>query len=249
MTAGVVFAKGGSIGVPNKMLQEICGKPMVEWVIRAVIESGCDEYFLSTEDPEIMAVGSFYGLTEVWRPPELARPETQPWEYWNDFIERFTSGDVILIAQGASPLMRAADYFYATGRFACMQKEEDPPGAMIPIAETIPLAWQGHVDHMGVVDWKSPGVALRRQDQGGTTFRRCGSGWVGERDYLLANKLGHGDRTAAWFCEKEHSLDVDDSVDLELARILMKRRLESEAKSTRRPHNGLRSDFRCDLAD
>lgn len=53
----VITARGGSIRVPRKNIRPFHGKPIIEYTIKAALESGCfDLVMVSTEDPEIAEI-------------------------------------------------------------------------------------------------------------------------------------------------------------------------------------------------
>ena len=69
----IIPARGGSRGLPRKNLLPLAGIPLVARAILAARRCpyiGC--CLLSTEDPEIRAIGLDYGVTIVERPAELA---------------------------------------------------------------------------------------------------------------------------------------------------------------------------------
>ena len=68
-----VPARGGSKRVPRKNLQPLGGVPLLAHTLRAVAGAGLDApVFVSTEDAEIAALATEYGVRVVDRPPDLA---------------------------------------------------------------------------------------------------------------------------------------------------------------------------------
>lgn len=58
----VVPARGGSKRIPRKNAKNFCGRPVLEYPIRAAIESRLfSEVMVSTEDPEIAELGVKFG--------------------------------------------------------------------------------------------------------------------------------------------------------------------------------------------
>jgi CMP-N,N'-diacetyllegionaminic acid synthase len=74
----VVPARGGSKGLPRKNARHLAGLPLLGWTAQAVRAAGLDEAIclLSTDDPEIAAIGRSVGLDAPFlRPAELATDE------------------------------------------------------------------------------------------------------------------------------------------------------------------------------
>ena len=71
---GVITARGGSKRIPRKNIQELAGKPLIAWSIEEALKSKTiDKVFLSTEDPEIKAIGIEYGIEIIDRPVSLSQ--------------------------------------------------------------------------------------------------------------------------------------------------------------------------------
>ena len=53
----IITARGGSKRIPRKNIKEFCGKPIIEYSIRAAIDSGIfQEVMVSTDDDEIAEI-------------------------------------------------------------------------------------------------------------------------------------------------------------------------------------------------
>ena len=70
---GVILARAGSKGVPNKHLILLNGRPLISYTIDfALKEKTIDAVILSTDGEKIAAVGSKLGVPILMRPPEYA---------------------------------------------------------------------------------------------------------------------------------------------------------------------------------
>ena len=75
---GIIPARGGSKGIPRKNVKLFLGKPLLAWTVEAAKASGAlGRLILSTEDPEIAAIGKKFGAEVPFlRPVELAKDES-----------------------------------------------------------------------------------------------------------------------------------------------------------------------------
>jgi hypothetical protein len=74
--AALLLGRKGSTGLPGKNLREVLGRPLVAYPLLAAQASvHVDRIFVSTDDPEIAAIGVAHGAEIIDRPPELCTPE------------------------------------------------------------------------------------------------------------------------------------------------------------------------------
>src|SRR5919106_1476102 len=74
---GIITARGGSKGIPNKNLKPLGGRPLIDYTIDAANDTPLDRLILSTEDQRIADAARALGCeVPFMRPAELARDET-----------------------------------------------------------------------------------------------------------------------------------------------------------------------------
>jgi CMP-N-acetylneuraminic acid synthetase len=71
----VVLARGGSTRLPRKNLAVLGGKTLVEHAVLAAKDDGCDRIVVSSDDPEIGAVGAACGADWIRRPDAISGPD------------------------------------------------------------------------------------------------------------------------------------------------------------------------------
>ena len=49
----VIPARGGSKGLPGKNIRSLCGRPLIDYTIKAALESNVDEVWVSTDCSDI----------------------------------------------------------------------------------------------------------------------------------------------------------------------------------------------------
>ena len=68
----LLLGRKGSSGFPGKNLYPVLGRPLVAYpLIAARASRHVDPIYVSTDSPEIMAIGREYGAEVIVRPPEL----------------------------------------------------------------------------------------------------------------------------------------------------------------------------------
>jgi CMP-N-acetylneuraminic acid synthetase len=72
-TVGIIPARGGSKGIPNKNLRLLCGKPLIAHTISSALDSNLDRVLVFTDSEEIQEVSISYGAeAPILRPAETA---------------------------------------------------------------------------------------------------------------------------------------------------------------------------------
>ena len=113
VTIGAIFARGGSKGIPNKNLQRINGKSLVEISINDLkISNICKEIYLCSDDKSILEVGSSQSINIFLRNKSNCMDNSSEIDAWKEFCEYLISNskakifDKILIAPTTSPLRK-----------------------------------------------------------------------------------------------------------------------------------------------
>jgi 3-deoxy-manno-octulosonate cytidylyltransferase (CMP-KDO synthetase) len=98
---GVIPARLASMRLPRKVLREIAGKPMVEWVWRAALGSGqMDEVVVATDSNEVEEACRQRGIPVAMTSPECASGSDRVYE-----VSRQIEAEIYVNIQGDEPLL------------------------------------------------------------------------------------------------------------------------------------------------
>jgi 3-deoxy-manno-octulosonate cytidylyltransferase (CMP-KDO synthetase) len=104
--AGVIPARLGSTRLPRKVLREIAGRPMVEWVWRAAVASGrMDPVLVATDSDEVAAMCRERGIPFAMTSPACATGSDRVRE-----VALQVDADIYVNIQGDEPTL-TADFF------------------------------------------------------------------------------------------------------------------------------------------
>ena len=113
---GVIPARGGSKGIPNKNIVDLCGKPLISYTIEAARKSKyLTDVIVSTDSEEIAAVAkSVGGNVPFLRPKNLAAdatPSAPVVAHAIEFMERINQYkyDAVMLLQPTTPLRATID--------------------------------------------------------------------------------------------------------------------------------------------
>lgn len=101
--AGVIPARLGSTRLSRKVLREIAGRPMVEWVWRAAHSSGCmDPVLVATDSEEVASICRDREVPVVMTSSECASGSDRVRE-----VARQVEADIFVNIQGDEPTLTA----------------------------------------------------------------------------------------------------------------------------------------------
>lgn len=223
----LVPARGGSKGIPRKNLAPLGDRPLIGWTIGAALDASCfARVVVSTDDPEIGRVAQDCGAEVPFlRPSEFASDTAAAIEVVTHALGHFSAAgedfDAVAYLQPTSPFRTAPQL--ASAR---QQYEEAGPDTLVSVLALPHNFSPGSLmegDDGGRALWlQSPhGQTMRRQDKG-TLYARNGPAIliVSARDVIEGSRL-YGERVLGFQMDRLSSLDIDDPLDLAMARCLI----------------------------
>jgi CMP-N,N'-diacetyllegionaminic acid synthase len=217
----LVPARGGSKGIRGKNLVPVGGRPLLAWTVDAALESRhVTRTVVSTDSQEIAEVARSLGADVLDRPAELAQDDT-PMQAVIDHALSQLAADVLVLLQPTSPLRRtehvdqAVELLLGSGADGVVSVVE-VPHALRPTSLMCLDAGR-----LAPLDPEAP---LLRQLKA-PLYARNGPAVVALRP---GTRLYEGD-WRAYVMEPRDSLDVDTPFDLELADLLLSRRVGRSA--------------------
>jgi N-acylneuraminate cytidylyltransferase len=223
-----VFARGGSKGLPGKNLRPLGGKPLVAWAIETARASPLiDRVVLSTDDPEIAAVGRAYGAEAPFlRPPELATDEAPEWLAWRHAIGAIEAApggrpiDLFVSLSPTSPLRAVGDVDACIG----LALEGD-----CDVAITVTPAHRNPWFNMVARD---PDGNCRLVNRGGAAFHQRQAApevfdmttvaYAVRPTFVMAADGIFAGRVKAVVVPPERAVDIDTELDLRFAEFLLR---------------------------
>lgn len=220
----LIAARGGSKGIPGKNLVEVGGRSLLRRAIESALASGCcDRVVCSTDDEAIAAEALAAGAeTPFRRPPELSG-DTVPMlpvvRHAIECLERDgATVDTLVFLQTTVPFRTGAEIAQCVALFR--------EGRHRSVITVCPLERKPHNIFL-----KREGARLERlirdpalvfaNRQDMTALCRLGNGvYVTGRDDVMAGDTLAPEPIGYVESDRLRSLDIDDEIDLALARLL-----------------------------
>jgi CMP-N-acetylneuraminic acid synthetase len=209
--------------VPRKNLADLGGKPLVQHSLEAGLASSrLDALLLSSDDPEILAVGERLGVPVVLRPAELAAddaPMLGTALHALDHAEQELGlrAAALVLLQPTSPFRTGEDVDGAIEAFE--RSGADTLASVVPVDQH-PCNCVRQVDGRLERAVPLPYPNARRQDL--PQFHYVdGAIYIGRADFLRSAGVFVDERTATYVLPRSHGLNIDDAYELDIARGLL----------------------------
>lgn len=228
----IIPARGGSKGIPNKNLQIVGSKNLIEHAITATSNSSLSTTTIITSDhPEIISIGEKYGVETRLRPDHMATDESSVVPCLQDavvFIEEKTaqSFDNIILLQPTSPIRTGKDIDNVINMLNTNPNIEGivsvcDCGVYLPDHQyTIEANESLKENTLVPYDTSLQSERIRRQEIG-QSFIRNGAIYAARKHILMEHGKIIVDNKVPYIMPKKYLCNLDDYEDLELARIVV----------------------------
>ena len=229
---GLTLARGGSKGVPNKHTRVLCGKPLIAWTIEEEKKSRVlSEYFVSSDDDDILNIASSMRVKTIKRPASLAQdntPTLPALSYSVKEAESYTGlvFDYIIEIRATSPLKTVEDIDGCIKML--IETGSDSVIGVTPLEGHHPARAKWIDEDSGCLrDFIKETSDGQRQNLKPAAFVRNGTVYALRRDVVMgtgAKLFGHK-FSRPYIMPEERSVNIDTELDFRFAEFLMLERL------------------------
>lgn len=226
---GVIFARGGSKGLPGKNIKKLAGKPLITYAIETAKRvSLIDRLIISTDSERIADVARRCGAEiPFMRPAELARddsPELFAWKHAIEAVEKELGHrvDISVNIPATSPLRNEKD---VSSCIELLLQGDVDIVVTVKEAERNPYFNMITLDDKGYAHLAMPtGKDISRRQQAPVVYDMTTVAYAAQASYILkASSLLEG-RVKAVEIPPERALDIDTMLDFEIAEFLINKR-------------------------
>lgn len=214
----IIPARSGSKGLPDKNIKSVCGRPLMDYTIKAAIDSECFEtVMVSTDSEKYAEIAKKCGAdVPFMRSATTAGDKAGSWdvvrEILNNYKKKGIIYDYVALLQPTSPLRSAMDI-----RMAVKMLDADSVNNVVSVTETEhPVQWCFTLPaDLEMLEYaKSPYNNMRRQDlikhyQENGAIYLVNANKIINDDYNL-----YEDKCFAYIMPRERSIDIDTKLDL-----------------------------------
>lgn len=223
-----IAARGGSKGVKNKNIRELCGKPLIAYTIEQALKWGkASKVLVSTDSAEIAGAAKRFGAEAPFlRPPELST-DTAPKvpvvrHAWREAEKLYgETYDFVVDLDATAPLRKIAD-IEASVRTA-VEKKSATLFSVVP-AHKNPYF---NMVELGAGGWaglcKKPAAGVTRRQDAPEVYDMNASIYVYSREFLAGGSpTVLTERSAVHVMDELSGVDIDREVDFKFVEFLIK---------------------------
>ena len=227
-----IFARGGSKSVKNKNIINFNNKPLIaNTILQAKRIKFIDRVFVSTDSKKIAKIATKYGaIIPFIRPKKLATdtsPEYMSWKHAITMCEKLYKEkiDIFVSLPTTSPLRKDEDIKKSLNFFIKNRNKYD---MLVSTTKTNHLPGFNIVKVLKDGTFKLEGgtkkkIFRRQQVKNVHNLSTCF--YYANRDYINKCKINplFTGKKYAYLVDKKNAIDIDDKLDLDIAKFLLKK--------------------------
>jgi CMP-N,N'-diacetyllegionaminic acid synthase len=225
MAIGIITARGGSKGIPNKNLVCLNKRPLIYYTIQAALNSCLSEIWITSDSKEILDYAESFGVKCILRPNYLAEDNSTSLDVLKHVVSILGENETYCLLQPTSPLRTKEHineamkiYNKDTSNIKSLVSIQQIDHKFIPESALI-------IDEKGYLKSFSNEIkSLRRQDKK-VYYARNGAAIYIFEGSNIQTKLLDGN-ILCYEMNKIDSIDIDDKADLFIAESILQKRNE-----------------------
>lgn len=225
---GLIPARAGSKGIPNKNSKLLDGKPLLAYTVSSALEArNLDAVIFTSEDDRLIEIAMEYGASCPFKRPEhLATDEASSLDVVthavNTLMEQGMQFDAVCLLQVTNPFRTSAQIDKAIAKFK--KANTDSLISVLPVPHEFNPHWVFEPSKDGRLHLATGEreIIKRRQDLP-QAFIRDGAIYIVKTDVLLNLNSLYGNSTAFTESDVERHVNIDLPSDWKLAEALLKK--------------------------
>ena len=226
-TIAIIPARSGSKGLKNKNIADVCGRPLMDYTIKAALDSKCFDTVMVSTDSELYAsVAKACGAQVPFLRSEYTSSDTAgTWDAVREVLSNYKASgesyDYVAVLQPTSPMRTKEDI---QGAFAMLAKKD--VHNVVSVTEVAhPVQWCFSLDETcSLAEFaQSPYSNLRRQELE-KHYQENGAIYLVDAAKIMDSGYNlYADSCYAYIMPRSHSIDVDEEIDLIIAKAMIEK--------------------------
>lgn len=218
MNIAIITARGGSKRIPHKNIRNFCGKPIIEYSIRAALDAQVfDTVMVSTDDEKIALIAKNTGAeVPFMRSEKTANDYATTTDVLLEVIEQYDKMGIKF--ENACCIYPTAPFVSAVklkNAMAILQK--DNRHSVMPVTAFSFPPLRGMTIKDDKLEYKWPEYAMARSQDLEEIYHDCGQFYAFQVASFIRERKLVTDNTAGIVISELEVQDIDNEVDWELA--------------------------------
>lgn len=221
---GIITARSGSKGIKDKNIKEMNGKPLIAYTIEVANKSRIfNKVLVSTDSEKYADISRKYGAEVPFlRSEELSSDTATTNDVIMEVLEKLEKMgekyDSFIVLQPTSPLRTVEDL---KGAYELYQNNKANSVVSVCEMEHSPL-WSNTLPKDNCMDnfLKEGNNKIRQKLD--KYYRINGAIYMCNVEYFKKYKNFYKEKSYAYIMSREHSIDIDEEIDFQIAEYLLK---------------------------
>jgi len=221
----ITLARGGSKRVKKKNVIDVCGKPLLQYTIDEVKKSNyIDDYVISTDDEDVIKLASKEHVKSFKRSKQNSTDTSTSAAAILETLQN-TDNDYSIVVEimCTNPLKTAEDIDGVISKL--IESNADSAVSVVRVWDHHPSRIK-FIENDLLVDVYPEIPESRRQDLSPPAYVRNGSIYAFDRVAFLREKKRTCGICRPYIMPENRSINIDEEIDLELARIMIRKKNE-----------------------
>ncbi len=231
LVLGVIPARSGSKGVPNKNIRELNGKPLIYYSIFESLKSKLiSDVVVSTDSKKFQQISIDYGADCPFiRPPELSGDDALAIPTIQHAVNEIEKKnkikyDYIIMLQPTSPMRKSAHIDNALSKL--FSSNADAIISVVNVNNNHPMKMKRFLGSDSVsgrlVDYEKPPVENCPRQKLPPVHIVNGAIYATKRDVLMKENSFQGEKCIGFIMDENESINIDTEIEFLIAEALMK---------------------------
>tara|TARA_B110000046_G_scaffold186020_1_gene231454 strand:+ start:1601 stop:2275 length:675 start_codon:yes stop_codon:yes gene_type:complete len=218
---GIIPARGGSKGIPNKNIKILNGKPLICFTIDAAKGSLLNRIVVSTDCKKIAKVSKENGSEVIMRPGNLAKDDTPTLPVIQDVLNKIDEKfDAVMVLQPTSPIRNQTHINEAINLF--IEKKEDSLVSVVKVPHNFNPESIYSLENELLTNYSNTEKKIFNRQNKKTYYARNGPAIILTKTNIIQNSNSfYGKKITPYIMSVEHSFDIDEPIDFKIAKSLL----------------------------
>jgi len=222
MITGIILARGGSKGIPNKNIRQVGGKPLIAWSIEHSLGAkNIDSTWVSSDSQEILDIAKQYGANTIERPKELSADGSSSESAWLHSIDEIenrekSSIDLVVGLQATSPIRHISDLDQSISLF-----NQEGYDSILSVSKAYDhFIWHMKNDQPEALNYDFKNRKMRQDIK--ETFIENGSFYIFKPSFLKKYKNRLAGKIGFFELEQFKMFQIDEIEDIRFCEMIIK---------------------------